>query len=64
MLAKGATEKLTVDVEVAQEIKDAYKDVTKYICNMWQKQYEDSDTGAQNRSLEPKASKKIKYNNK
>ena len=63
-LAKGATEKLTVDVDVAQEIKDAYKDVTKYICNMWQKQYEDSKTGAQYRSIEPKTSKKIKYSNK
>jgi ribonuclease HI len=64
LLAKSATEKLTIDVDVPQEIKDAYNDVSKYICSLWQKQYDESNTGAQYRLLEPKISKKIKYSNK
>ena len=51
-------------IDVAQEMKDAYNDVSKYIGNLWQKQYDESNTGAQYRLLEPKISKKIKYSNK
>jgi hypothetical protein len=64
MLAKNATEKPTLDEEVAQELKDAYNDVSKYIANLWQKKYDETNTGAQYRLLEPKISTNIKYSNK
>jgi ribonuclease HI len=63
-LAKNATEKPTLDEEVAQELKDAYNDVSKYIANLWQKKYDETNTGAQYRLLEPKISTNIKYSNK
>ena len=63
-LAKNATEKLTIDDNVAQEMKEAYSDVSKHIGKHWQKQYDDSNTGSAYRLLEPTTSKKIKYSNK
>ena len=60
-LAKNATEKQAIDINVTQEMKEAYNDVDKHVGNLWQKHYEDSNTGAQYRLLEPKTSKKIKY---
>jgi kelch-like protein 2/3 len=63
-LAKNATEKLSIDIHIALEMKDAYRGVKKYIGNLWQKQYDESNTGAQYRMLEPKIGTKIKYSNK
>ena len=63
-LAKLATDKAQVEIDLPREAHDVYLDVDKYIINTWQEEYNKSRTGAHYKTLEPNVTNKIKYSAK
>ena len=52
-LAKLATSKSQVEIDLPREVKDVYSDIDKHIVNTWQEEYNKSRTGAHYKTIEP-----------
>jgi len=63
-LAKLATSKSQVDIDLPREVKDVYFDIDKHIMNTWQEEYNKSKTGTHYKTIEPNVTNKIKYSAK
>ena len=50
-LAKLATDKAHVEMDLPREVHDVYLDIDKYIINTWQEEYNKSKTGAHYKTL-------------
>ena len=60
-LAKEALDKPVIEMIVSSEAKDTFDAVDSYILDQWQKQWNDSITGALNKRIVPLVSCKSKY---
>ena len=60
-LAKIAATSEEIQLEVPAEIKDEFRLIDTYVLQLWQTLYNNSDTGAAYRVIEPAVSTKIKF---
>ena len=60
-LAKLATDKAHVEIDLLREVHSVYLDIDKQIINTWQEEYNKSKTGAHYKTIEPNVTNKIKY---
>ena len=60
-LAKSGTAREEIELRLPAELVDEYPSIDSYILNKWQAQYNNSETGAAYRMLEPTVSSKLKF---